>query len=70
MNRIDDIDEIDEDNAKFEKIVENEKRYINKKLKIISSRLIRKFKNNFSQTLDLDRINKFIMNMRDTLNEL
>ena len=37
-----------EDDVKFEKIVKNEKRRINKKLKIINSRSTKKLRNNYS----------------------
>ena len=70
MNQINDINKINKNDVEFKKIVEDKKRRVNKKLKIINSRLTRKFKNNFSQTFNLNRINKFIINVHNKLNEL
>ena len=36
----------------------------------MNTRLTKKFKNNSSQTFELNRSNKFIKNVRDTLNNL
>ena len=36
----------------------------------MNARLTKKFKNNFSQTFKLNRLNKFIKNIHNTLNEL
>ena len=47
MNQINDVDKVDKDNVKFKKIIKNKKRRINKKLKVMDSRSIRKLKNNF-----------------------
>ena len=54
----------------LKKIVEDEKRRINKKLKTMNARLKKTPKNNFSQTFKLDRLNRFIKDMRNTLNKL
>ena len=50
--------------------LKNEERYINKKLKTMNTRSTKKFKINFSQILKLNRSNKFIKDVYDTLNDL
>ena len=36
----------------------------------MNTRSTKKFENNFSQTFELDRLNRFIKDMRDALNNL